>query len=214
MPRPTSLHLPRRRLLTGAAALAALAALPAHAALAPTPRQTAGPFYPPSLPAEHDRDLVRVSGSTADALGQVTYLEGRVLDLAGDPVPGALVEIWQCDANGVYHHPADRRAGRDPRFQGYGRTLSDGDGRYGFRTIRPVAYPGRTPHIHVAVSGAGLSRLTTQLYVAGEPANGRDFLYGRLSAAERAAVTVAFVPAPAGDAGALSASFDLVVARA
>ncbi len=213
MPRPASpLHLPRRRLLTGAAALAAMAAFPARAALVATPRQTAGPFYPPSLPAEHDWDLVRVSGSAADALGRVAHVSGRVLDLAGNPVPGALVEIWQCDANGVYHHPRDRQAGRDPRFQGYGRVLTDAEGRYRFRTIRPVAYSGRTPHIHFAVSGPSAAPITTQMYVAGEAGNARDFLYSRLSPAERDALTVAFAPAPEVEPGALAGTFDLVLA--
>lgn len=212
--RPSRLHLPRRRLLTGAAALAAMAALPARAALLPTPRQTAGPFYPPALPVEHDWDLVRVGGSAADALGQVAHVSGRVLDSAGNPVPGALVEIWQCDANGIYHHPGDRRTGRDPLFQGYGRVLADAEGLYRFRTIRPVAYAGRTPHIHFAVSGPSLAPLTTQMYVAEEAGNARDFLYGRLSPDERQAVTVPFVPAPVLEPGALAARFDLVLARA
>lgn len=207
-----ALLLPRRRLLTGAAALAAFAALPAPArALVPTPRQTAGPFYPTELPAEHDWDLVRVTGRAAQAMGQVIHLSGRVLAADGTPLAGALVEVWQCDANGIYHHPADRQQGRDGNFQGYGRTLTDADGRYRFRTIRPVAYSGRTPHVHFAVAAPGRSRLVTQMYLEGEPGNGRDFIFTRLSQEQRAAVSVRLEPADGIEVDSLAGRFDIVL---
>ena len=102
-----------------------------------------------------DNDLVQVRGQQARAMGTVLHLEGRVLDLGGKPVDGALVEIWQCDAQGIYDHP--RQSGRDKRdsaFQGYGRMLVKADGRYSFRTLKPVAYAGRSPHIHFKVATA------------------------------------------------------------
>jgi protocatechuate 3,4-dioxygenase, beta subunit len=112
-----------------------------------------------------------------------------VLDARGRPLPGYLVEIWQCDAHG--HYLAERgsswsdwlkkREAPDPGFQGYGRTLTDAGGGYRFRTIRPVSYPGRTPHIHFKVRRDGRELLTTQMYVAGEPGNERDGIYGELA---------------------------------
>jgi protocatechuate 3,4-dioxygenase beta subunit len=129
-----------------------------------------------------------------------------VCDRAGAPLAGALVEIWQCDANAVYHHPAGgATAERDPHFQGYGRALADAEGRFAFRTIRPVPYPGRTAHIHLRVEAAGLRPLGTQLYLAGEPGNERDFLYRTLDAAERAALTLTLAPTSAGATHPLAA---------
>src|ERR1700704_4816084 len=143
----------RRLLLAGAGA----SLLPLHstfaAGLIATPAQTEGPFYPTAFPADMDNDLVQVRGQAAQAMGTVLHLEGRVLDPNGRPVDGALVEIWQCDAQGVYDHPRQPgRERRDMAFQGYGRMIVTADGRYTFRTLKPVAYPGRTPHIHFKVA--------------------------------------------------------------
>lgn len=204
----------RRLLLTRAAALAGGGLVPglALAALSPTPAQTEGPFYPPELPRDDDNDLVRVTGADAQALGQVTHIVGRVLDEAGRPLPGVLVEIWQCDANGRYLHPADRgRKSRDPRFQGYGRALTDASGGYAFRTIRPVPYPGRTPHIHFKLSRGPTEILTTQMYVRGEPGNERDFLLNAVrDPTLRERLLVELRPADV-EAGALAGTFDIVV---
>src|SRR5690606_14976907 len=109
----------------------------------------------------------------------------------GRPVAGARVEIWQCDANGIYLHPRERRRGqRDAAFQGFGHTTTDGAGRFAFRTIVPVPYTGRTPHIHCKVLRAGREVLTTQLYRAGYPRNDSDFLFRRLDPAERERVSM------------------------
>jgi protocatechuate 3,4-dioxygenase beta subunit len=171
-----------------------------------TPAQTEGPFYPVALPRDSDYDLLR-NGKLRYARGQPAWVDGSVSDLAGKPLAGAQVEIWQCDEAGHYHHPGD--GGRaDPAFQGFGRVTAAADGSYRFRTIRPVPYGGRTPHIHVKVKLGGRELLTTQLYVEGDPHNERDFLWRRLSAAERAAVTVPF---RAGSDG-LQAAFAIVVA--
>lgn len=203
----------RRFVLGGLAAIATTGLLrPAAAALVPTPRQTKGPFYPLTLPLDKDNDLVRVAGEARPALGTVTHVAGRVLDLNGRPVPGARVEIWQCDANGRYHHPGDRNsAPEDSAFQGYGEALSDADGAYRFRTIKPVPYPGRTAHIHFAISGQGFDPLVTQMYVAGEPGNADDGVLNRIDAAARERVIVALSPAPEIEADALKGVFDIVL---
>ena len=205
----------RRALLVGGVAAMTVAALrPARADLTPTPRQTPGPFYPRAKPSDADADLVSVAGRSGRAQGIVTHVAGRVLDRQGRPVSGAVVEIWQCDAFGRYHHPADGGGG-DPDFQGYGAVRTGGDGSYRFRTIRPVAYPGRAPHIHFAVAGPGFERLTTQMYVAGEPLNDGDFVLGRIGdPAERARVIVALSPLGAAEPGALAGRFDLVLGAA
>jgi protocatechuate 3,4-dioxygenase beta subunit len=172
----------------------AFAALPvmSFAKLASTPPQTAGPFYPQTFPLDIDNDLVQVAGESQSALGEVTYLSGVVRDTQGRPLPKATVEIWQCDALQVYHHTPYFRGEGDPGFQGIGRFQTADDGRYFFRTIKPVPYSGRTPHIHVRVQHQG-QVLTSQFYIAGHPRNAQDFLYSRLG--ERAeAVSLAFRP--------------------
>ena len=204
----------RRRLLLAGLGLAAglLPGASGAAARMATPRQSRGPFYPDRMPLDQDNDLTRVPGVEAPARGEITDLTGLVLDTDGKPVPGALVEIWQCDANGRYIHRADPGDHpRDPGFQGYGSTLAAADGGYRFRTIKPVPYPGRAPHIHVAVTPPGGRTLVTQLYVEGAAENDRDFLVGLLTPEERRAVTVAFTPGP-DRAAPLAARFDLVLA--
>jgi len=181
-------------------------------ALRATPAQTPGPFYPAELPLDDDNDLVRVKGQTRQARGTILHLSGRILDHRATPVVDALVEIWQCDANGRYHHPGDTRGvAPDAGFQGYGRTLSAEGGGYRFRTIRPVPYPGRTPHIHFAVTAPGARPLVTQMYVGDESGNQRDFLYTRIPADLRQLVTVSLSPVAASP-DTLSGRFDIVLA--
>jgi protocatechuate 3,4-dioxygenase beta subunit len=200
----------RRQLL--AAALVGMPALwlgaraqPAPARRA-TPSQSEGPFYPVDFPKDVDYDLLR-NGSLTYPVGQAAWLEGSVSDLAGRPVSGALVEIWQCDGAGHYHHAGDGGKA-DNRFQGFGRVTAGADGSYRFRTIRPVAYGGRTPHIHVKVRLGRRDLLTTQLYVANDPGNARDFLWQRMNAGDREALTTPFVPGTDG----MRANFSMVVA--
>jgi protocatechuate 3,4-dioxygenase, beta subunit len=207
----------RRSLLIKAAITSASIIIPRSlvaAELVPTPGQTEGPFYPVELPPDIDNDLVKVTGQAAQALGQVVHLSGRVLDIRGQPKPGSVVEIWQCDANGIYRHPRAAGQGRiDYAFQGYGRTQVDDQGRYRFRTIRPVPYPGRTPHIHFAVHVPGQGRLITQMYIEGEPLNARDGVLNRIRDSQaRRSVIVPLSSRQGSEPGALHGSFDIVVA--
>lgn len=200
-------------LTLGAAALAARGGAFAEE-LVRTPPQTEGPFYPDTLPLDKDNDLVLVSDSITPAVGEVTHLSGRIRDARGEPVKGAVIEIWQVDANGVYLHAGDRRHGsRDKHFQGYGRFETGSTGAYRFRTIKPVAYPGRTPHIHVKVSGKNERELlTTQCYVKGAPQNARDgVLRGIRDPKARQSVLVDFVPVAGSPLGELAARFDIVL---
>jgi protocatechuate 3,4-dioxygenase beta subunit len=195
--------------------VAASASLPAAAAsLLATPPQTTGPCYPLALPLDADNDLVMIEGRPDRAAGTILYLAGRVLDSDGHPVPGVRVEIWQCDAFGVYHHARDRRGPADANFQGFGHTNVDDQGGYRFRTIEPVPYPGRTPHIHFKVIGPGFAPLTTQMYVQDHPSNAGDGLYRRLGERARL-VTVRLEPAPDLEptvkSGAKRGLFDIVL---
>jgi protocatechuate 3,4-dioxygenase beta subunit len=195
--------------------LAALALLPAAPAVAQpfaaTPAQMLGPFYPLDWFGDADADLVRVTGEAAHAQGTVTHLRGRLRAADGTPLAGARIEIWQCDARGIYRHPRDREAQRDMGFQGRGRLLTAADGSFAFRTIRPVTYPGRTPHIHVLVAAPGRPELITQLYVEGEPGNARDGLFNRLSPAARELVLLRPIPADRIETGALLAERDIIL---
>ena len=194
----------RRKILFGLASLpvSGLAALP-------TPRGAEGPFYPtPAMRyADVDNDLVRIGEAVKQAGGEIVRLGGRVVDFDGRPIESARVEIWQCDARGRYLHRGDSGGARDPGFQGFGYDLTDSDGRYSFRTIKPVPYTGRTPHIHVKVLVRNRERLTTQFYLPDHPHNARDWLYQRIPADQRERVTMHF----SADGDEPRASVDLVV---
>jgi len=167
------------------------------AAVMPTPSGTEGPFYPSTRMRfdDIDNDLVKIEGEVEQAGGEVVTLAGRVLDSAGNPISGARVEIWQCDVNGRYLHRGDSGwSSRDRAFQGFGHDLSAADGSYSFRTIKPVPYAGRTPHIHVKVLLEKRERLTTQFYLPDHPDNKNDWLYQRVPQAKRNLVTMNFIP--------------------
>lgn len=186
----------RRRWLAGLLAFLGGCGLGSRANSAgTTPRAAEGPFYPtPQMRfADIDNDLVKIAGKVVQAGGEIVTLRGRVLDGAGQPLVGVRVEIWQCDANGRYLHSGDRQSvAYDQGFQGFGHDVTDAEGRYRFRTIKPVSYPGRTPHIHVKVLNGEREVLTTQFYLAGNPDNDGDFLYRRMSVSEAEAVSMAF----------------------
>jgi len=193
----------RRRILLGSAALLAMPALASSRRVLAA--MTDGPFYPPRAWrqgwADQDADLAHVQrdGRTLVAQGEHLALDLRVADSAGRIVDGAELEIWQCDALTVYRHPnaALEPGAFDEGFQGFGATRSDGTGAARFISIRPVPYPGRTPHIHIKLRHASFGELTSQLFVAGDAGNAGDFLWRSLAAADRAALALQLRPAPA-----------------
>lgn len=178
-----------------------------------TPRQTEGPFYPNKLPLDTDNDLLIINDNLTPAVGEITHLSGRILDSKGSPVRNALVEIWQVDNNGAYLHTgSENRASRDQNFQGFGRFMTGSNGEYYFRTIKPVPYPGRTPHIHFKIKKGGKELLTTQCYVKGHPANARDGILRSIKDPKaREAVLVDFAPIQGSRLGELAARFDIVL---
>ncbi|MBV8882318.1 MAG: intradiol ring-cleavage dioxygenase [Planctomycetaceae bacterium] len=178
-----------------------------------TPKQTEGPFYPVKLPLDTDNDLLIINDSITPAVGEVTQLSGRVLDAKGDPIRGVLVEIWQVDHNGAYlHEKTSNREKRDANYQGFGRFMTGSTGEYYFRTVKPVPYPGRCPHIHVAIKMKGREKWTTQCYVKGHPGNDKDGIYRSITdPKQRESVTVEFAPVKGSKIGELSARFDVVM---
>ena len=210
----------RRQFIKGATFTAAGLALPTFwnvrgafaEALAPTPRQTEGPFYPNKLPLDTDNDLLIINDGVTPGVGEVTHLTGRILDSAGNPLRNALVEIWQVDGNGVYLHTADTHAKRDANFQGFGRFLTGSSGEYYFRTVKPVPYPGRTPHIHFKIKRTGQREFITQCYIKDHPQNERDGVYrGIRDAKAKEAVSIDFAPIPDSKIGELAAKFDIIL---
>jgi protocatechuate 3,4-dioxygenase beta subunit len=180
------------------------------ASLPPTPEQTLGPFYPGVLPEDRDADLVVIKGRGDRARGTVLHLDGRVTDTEGNPVADALVEIWQADSFGRYLPPKDGAPGpRDPNFQGYGQARTTAAGVYRFRTIRPVPYGPRPPHIHFQVTHPRFRTLVTQMYVVGEAGGEDAAAFGGQRV--RDALSVTLRPAVGAEAGALTARFDIVL---
>jgi len=200
-----------RRLAAGSALFAAPGAF--AEALTRTPKSTEGPFYPDHLPLDTDNDLLRINEATTPALGTVAYVSGRVLDAKGNPLRNALVEIWQCDHNGAYlHSRTGNREKQDKGFQGFGRFLTGGTGEYLFRTIKPVSYPGRTPHIHFKVKHGGKDLLTTQMYIKGHEGNEKDGIWKSIrDQKQRDNCTVDFAPLEGAKAGELAAKFEIVL---
>ena len=172
-----------------------------------------GPFYPDNMPLDTDNDLLVINDTITPAVGEVTHLSGRIRSASGEPMPGVTVEIWQVDGKGVYLHTgSNNRDKRDRNFQGFGRFLTDRKGQYYFRTVKPVSYPGRTPHIHFIVKKGRKRLLTTQMFINGHPQNDRDFLFRRLrDPIARQSVLVDFKPIKNSKVGELAAKFDIVL---
>lgn len=199
--------------MTAAAAAAAVATATASAAateLRPTPPDMFGPYYPPEWSGEIDADLADLGGR-AYQRGTALQIGGQVLAVDGQPITSATVEIWQADETGKYRHPDDDRDGPALRgFQGFGRTVSDAQGRYGFRTIKPAMYGGRPPHVHFRVVAPGYRTLVTQMYFEGES---RERGWGGGFARERDRLTVKTTQGSDDGRAALAAQFDLILAR-
>lgn len=211
----------RRAVLQGLALGAASWTVPGLFAeqLRATATMTEGPFYPDKLPLDTDNDLVIISNSVTPAVGEITWLSGRILSRTGAPLRNALVEIWQVDAKASYlHSQGVNPNGHDGNFQGYGRFLTDARGRYQFRTIKPVPYTlgevFRAPHIHFAVGRNGRRICTTQVHIRGHEMNARDrLLRGIGDPAARETVMADFVPKSGSSIGELTAEFDIVLGR-
>lgn len=208
------LLVPNRReflsVLAGGASLFVVPGLYAEE-LARTPKQTEGPFYPDKLPLDTDNDLLIVNDSITPAVGEVTHLTGKILDAKGQPLRNAVVEVWQCDSNGSYlHTKSGNREKYNANFQGFGRFLTGSTGEYYFRTIKPVPYPGRTPHIHFKVKRGDKELLTTQCYIKGHAANEKDGVL-RGTREGRDLLMADFVPLKDSKVGELSAKFDIVL---
>jgi protocatechuate 3,4-dioxygenase, beta subunit len=188
--------LSRRTFAGSALATAALVgAGRAHAAsaLALTPAQDLGPFYPIQRLSEADADLTWIKGHKKRAEGMVIQVAGRVLGRNGNPVRGAQIELWQCNSLGRYAHPNEvATMPLDPDFQGYAAIRTGKNGEWRITTIKPAAYDSpigrRTPHIHFDVQGKG-HRLVTQMYFSDDDAtNTKDALYRGMGSAARRTV--------------------------
>ena len=178
-----------------------------------TPTMTDGPFYPDKLPLDTDNDLLVLNDRITPAVGEITHFHGQVSDIKGNPVRNAVVEIWQVDNNGVYlHKEGGPRNKLDKNFQGFGRFTTNVKGEYYFRTIKPVTYPGRTPHIHVKVYTNGQARLSTQALIKGDKRNDRDGLFRQIrDPKQRDMLLVDYQPLPNSKIGELTARFDIVL---
>ena len=205
--------LSRRHLVVGAAAVATVSAAKSQSLVA-TSAQDLGPFYPLIRPADHDADLTRIKGRDGIAMGQPINVIGRVVDIGGNPIRDAQVELWQCNAAGRYDHPGDKAnpSALDPNFQGFARLATDRDGQFKFRSVKPKDYDTpigrRTPHIHFAIDGRA-ERLVTQMYFPGEPLNDVDFVLK--NAAPRESVIAEAIDRLSGDPDALAFRWTVVL---
>ncbi len=217
----TDFAMRRRTILQASASIGALAALApisgawAQTELRRTADQILGPFYPIMKEPNTSGDLTRVAGGTGRAKGQVLNVEGRVLNPGGEPVRGARIEVWQVNAVGRYAHPDDTNpAPLDPNFEGFGLVITDADGRYAFKTIKPVPYPTgpesfRPAHIHFDVRGKH-DQLITQMYFEGDPYNDKD---RNLQSLRRPETLIVKLRSPTSDqeSDSVSAVFDMVI---
>jgi protocatechuate 3,4-dioxygenase beta subunit len=205
-------HVPSYRSTQKRSPKAPLVRLPSAA------RTPGGPEFSPLYHAPQ-ADLSRVEGK--EALGERIVVQGRVTDERERPVPNTIIEVWQANAAGRYHHPEDQHdAPIDPNFRGFGRVFTDGDGRYRFVSIKPGAYPWknhlnawRPNHIHLSLFGpAWGSRLVTQMYFQGDPLLEMDPIYNAIpDAAARSRLIAAFdLPSTLPD-WALGYRFDIVL---
>ena len=211
----------KRRFVQGLAASATAFAVPGVFAQRLTETATTGdgPFYPDRMPLDTDNDLIIINDGITPAVGEITHLTGRILDATGAAVRNAFIEIWEADTLGSYIHTEGSNDGKiDGNFQGYGRFLTDSQGRYYFRTIKPVSYTlggqFRAPHIHVAVSKAGQRIMATQAMIKGHPDNEGDLIVERIrDPALLETIMVEYRPLQGSTLGELQANFDIVLGR-
>jgi protocatechuate 3,4-dioxygenase, beta subunit len=210
---PTSRRAFLSTFTLGAAAFTTRGLFAEELTLTRTPKQTEGPFYPTKLPLDTDNDLLIINDSITPAVGEITHLSGKILDAKGHPIRNAVVEIWQVDNKGAYlHAQSDNHDKRDVNFQGFGRFLTASTGEYYFRTIKPVPYPGRTPHIHFKIKKAGKELFTTQCYIKGEKGNDKDGILRSIRDEKaRDSIIVDFAPVKGSRIGELAAKFDIVL---
>ncbi len=180
-----------------------------------TPPLTEGPYYPDHLPLDTDNDLLVINNSITPAVGEITRLTGRILDRNGSPIKDAVMEIWQVDSRGVYiNSRAPNKEKQDKNFQGFGRFETSSTGEYAFRTVKPIPYENRCPHIHVKVKKGERELLTTQIFVNGHPMNSRDGVLGELrNPVDRELVLADFTPIAGSKIGELAVHFDIVIGR-
>lgn len=212
----------RRRhfLKMASVAVGSIASSPARRLLAQgvVRRETAdlitGPFYPQAKPRDTDVDLTFIRGHRQRAAGQVVQLSGRVMNVRGEPVRNARIEVWQANTNGRYAHPSDpnTRLQLDPDFQGYAALRTDRDGRYALTTIKPGPYPTargdmRAPHIHFEIHGV-VDRKVTQLFFPNEPLNDQD---RHLHSVRRPETLMAVLSGSSSAGSVLAASWDIVL---
>ena len=199
----------RRQIFGAGIAISTTSLINASMASILTPKTTAGPFYPNMEIPEIDADLTRIAGRAGTALGDIVDLSGRLLNQNGVPVKNGRIEIWQCDVNGCYRHTSERSNETiDRNFQGFGFTNTSSLGEYYFRTIKPIAYPGRAPHIHFKVLLPDRGKLVTQLYIENDKRNKSDSLYNRLTEEQIARSVTRFEPSTD---GLFKAKYDLVI---
>jgi protocatechuate 3,4-dioxygenase beta subunit len=185
----------------------------------PTVATTEGPFYPDKMPLDTDNDLLIINDAITPAVGDITHLTGRVQSVTAQPVRNAFVEIWQVDSTASYVHTGGRQpTGNDSHFQGYGRFLTDSQGQYYFRTIKPISYTligaFRTAHIHVAISKNGRRVFTTQMLVRGLETNARDSVVKSITDPRALdTILVDFKRLPGSNIGELTANFDIVLGQ-
>lgn len=228
---PGLFHIPvdRRLFFKSMAVASAGFTLPGYLAeaLTLTPQVTQGPYYPlaRNIPLDKDNDLVEMTDHTTAATGIVTYVSGRILDTSGNPIRGALVELWHADDGGNYTYSASaaRNPAADANFAGFGQFLTGSSGMYLFRTIKAGLYVGRTRHMHFGVTLPGeLRRSTTQLFwnevprtaagVQWSTTNANDMvLTGITNAEQRASVIRDFTPVAGTTTGEMETTWDIVM---
>jgi protocatechuate 3,4-dioxygenase, beta subunit len=231
VPQPFHLRIDRRRFFRSLATVSAGFTLPGFLAEALTlsPTMTQGPFYPlaRNIPLDKDNDLVQLNDNLTLAGGVVTYVGGRVLDSSGNPVRGALVELWHADHEGdyLYSASAPRNAACDANFAGFGQYLTGSDGRYWFRTIKAGLYRGRARHYHWGITLPGEKTRTNTQTGWNEVAydlngavwatqNANDSLFRAISdAAQRSSILLDFAAVEGTTTGEVVATWDYVAGR-